>query len=183
MMNIILVGFMGTGKSMVGRRLADNLQFSFLDTDDSIIRLAGKSISDIFSQDGEGVFRTWETRVLKQFVEAGMTRQVIATGGGIVLAEQNWSLMRKLGCVVCLTAEPDVVLKRVGTASDRPLLAGTQAEVIQRIRALLAQRQSAYAKADWTCDTGPLDIHEAAEAIKIYYEKNLGRKGLDETVC
>ncbi|MCK5219281.1 shikimate kinase, partial [bacterium] len=117
MKGLILVGFMGTGKTVVGRELASRLKWDMLDTDDLIITRAGKSISRIFSEDGEPNFRTRETGVLEALMADNTVPRVIATGGGIVLAENNWSLLRALGQVICLSANSEVIQQRVGTAA------------------------------------------------------------------
>jgi len=176
MSGIVLVGFMGTGKTVIGRSLAARLQFSFVDTDDLIVEQAGKSISHIFAEDGEPAFRTLETRILTQLVATPIKERVIATGGGIVLADQNWPLLRQLGDVICLSAEPEVILQRVGLAQDRPLLAGTPAEVRLRIQSLLAQREAAYAKADWICNTSNRAPRMIVEEILRWREAKASQK-------
>ncbi|MCK5218305.1 shikimate kinase, partial [bacterium] len=114
---------------------------------------------------GEPVFRVMETGMLEALMTDNMAPRVISTGGGIVLAENNWSLLRNLGWVICLTADPEVIRQRVGTAVDRPLLAGTPEEVRGRIYKLLQERQEAYAKADWLCDTNQRTPAEIADQI------------------
>ncbi len=165
MRGFVLVGFMGTGKTVVGRELASRLQWEMLDTDELIVTRAGKSISCIFSEDGEPAFRAMETGVLEALMVDNTAPRVITTGGGIVLAENNWSLLRTLGQVICLSADPDVIRQRVGTATDRPLLAGTPEEVRGRIYKLLQERQEAYAKADWSCNTNQRTPAEIADQI------------------
>ena len=165
MKGLVLVGFMGTGKTVVGRTLAARLQSEFVDTDDIIVQRAGKPISEIFAQDGEPRFRQMETEVLTTLAQASNPRRVIATGGGIVLAEENWLWLRRLGDVVCLTAKPETIRKRVGLAQDRPLLAGEPEEVRERVTSLLAARQAAYARADWTCATDEQTPRQIAEHI------------------
>lgn len=162
---MVLVGFMGTGKTAVGRLLARRLGLELTDTDDLIVRQAGKPITRIFAEEGEPAFRAWETRVLTELARAGQPAQVVATGGGIVLSEANWPLLRRLGDVVCLTAEPETIWRRVGLAPDRPLLAGTESEVRARIQALLAERQPAYARADWQCPTDALTPEQIVQRL------------------
>ncbi|MBN1596441.1 shikimate kinase [candidate division FCPU426 bacterium] len=167
MKGVVLVGFMGTGKTVVGRLLADRLQVPLLDTDECIVKASGKSITAIFAEEGEPCFRNWETRVLEQLAADSSSACVVATGGGIVTIARNWPLLRKLGAVICLQAEPETIWERVGNAPGRPLLAGTRAEVKQRIDKLLAAREEAYAQADFTCVTdrrSPEDI--AADIVK-----------------
>jgi shikimate kinase len=165
MTGIVLVGFMGTGKTAVGQALSRALHFPYMDTDDLIVAQAQKSITRIFSEDGEPAFREWETRILEQLAKGWMQPRVIATGGGIVLADRNWPWLRRLGRVICLQAEPETILQRVGTAPDRPLLAGTREEVSRRIQALLSSRAAAYAQADWHCVTDRRTPQEVADEI------------------
>ncbi len=169
MKSLVLVGFMGTGKNAVGKRLAAQLGRPLVDTDDLVVRLAGKSITRIFAEDGEEAFRDLETEVLRQLVVLPEER-VVSAGGGMVLAERNWPLLRALGKVVCLTAEPEEILKRLGRAEGRPLLAGEPAEVLQRIRAMAASRREAYAKADWTVPTDGQSPEAVAETIARWLE-------------
>ncbi len=171
---VVLVGFMGTGKTAVGRQLARRLRLEMVDTDDLIVRQAGKPITRIFAEDGEAAFRGRETRVLVELASPGQPPRVVATGGGIVLAETNWPLLRQLGDVVCLTAEPESIWRRVGLAQDRPLLAGSETEVRARIQKLLAERQAAYARADWQCATDNLAPDQIARHILDWRESLKG---------
>lgn len=165
MKNIVLVGFMGTGKTEVGRQLADMLQWPLVDTDDLIMVAAGKSIPEIFAQDGEAAFRTLESTVLRDLAEKATGPMIVSAGGGIVLADVNWPWLRRLGHVVCLTAEPQEILQRVGKDENRPLLQGPVEEALDRIQRLLAKRREAYAKADWACATDGLAPAEVAARI------------------
>jgi shikimate kinase len=161
---LVLVGFMGTGKTAVGNALAGRLGWPLTDTDAWIEDNAGKSITRIFAEDGEEIFRDWETRALDAL--GGESEPcVVATGGGIVLAERNWPRLRALGPVVCLTAGAEEILRRVGAAADRPLLAGSPEDVRARVQALLAARRQAYAQADWACATEGKSPAEIAEQI------------------
>jgi len=164
MTGVVLVGFMGTGKTAVGNELANRLGWLLADTDARIVSAAEKAITRIFAEEGEGVFRAWETRVL-EMLAAEPGPAVVATGGGIVLDESNWPRLRALGPVVCLTADVEVILQRVGTAPDRPLLAGTHEQVRARVEALLTSRRAAYAQADWVCPTDGKSPAEIAEQI------------------
>ena len=170
MTSVVLVGFMGTGKTVVGQALAARLQYTFVDTDELITQRAGKFISNIFSDDGEPAFRALETELLRYLTGQPLGKQVISTGGGIVLAEHNWPLLRRLGDVICLGANPESILQRVGKAQDRPLLAGTRAEAWERIQTLLAQREIYYAKADWTCDTNKRTVPMIVNTIVQWQE-------------
>ena len=165
MKNIVLVGFMATGKTEVGKALAKRLNWEYKDTDELIIDKVGKSIPEIFKLEGEEFFRSQETILLEELVKLGLEKTVVATGGGIVLASDNWEWLSKLGRVICLKTKPEVILERVGTSQDRPLLLGSRAEVRRRIDELLISRQAAYAKADWTCDTSYSKASQVVEKI------------------
>lgn len=160
--NLILVGFMGSGKSAVGRLVAQRLRFQFADTDAIVIERAGMEIEEIFKQHGEPHFRELETRAIESL--AARERYVIATGGGAVLKERNRELLRALGFVVLLTAREEIILDRVSRHSKRPLL--RTADPRQTIERLLAERRPAYeAAAHWTLDTSDITREQAAEAI------------------
>jgi shikimate kinase len=149
--NIIIVGFMGTGKSTVSRLLSERLGWESIDTDEEIERRAGLSIKEMFAEQGETVFRDWESRVLKDVLEQG--KLVVATGGGAVLREINRRRMLSGGWVVCLTADKASLISRVTSAAaagSRPLLAGDAEE---RVTALLESRRYAYDFAHATVDT------------------------------
>jgi len=141
--NIILTGFMGTGKTTVGRRLAERLGRPFVDTDEWIVARAGRSIADIFREEGEGRFREWETRAAKEL--ARQRGLVIASGGRLMLDPDNAAALGRTGPVLCLTAGPAEIMARVAAdETKRPLLAGDDAPA--RVRALLQQRAAAYVR-------------------------------------
>lgn len=160
--NLVLIGFMGTGKSSVGRRVAESLGFAFVDTDQIVVELAGKSIPRIFATDGEERFREWETEALRRCAEKNS--QVIATGGGIVTQPENRELLRRAGHVVWLKADPDVVLRRVARNRDRPLL--QTADPLATIRDLFASRVELYRVcADEEINTTDLTLEETAHGL------------------
>jgi shikimate kinase len=160
--NIVLIGFMGSGKSSIGRLIAGRLGFQFVDTDALVVERAGREIADIFKYDGEEYFRDLETAALESL--AYRERCVIATGGGVVLRERNRELLRELGLVVLLTASEDVIFERVSRNSKRPLL--QTANPRETVSAMLAARQSAYAAAaQWTLDNSTLSHAAAADAV------------------
>ena len=162
-MNIVLTGFMGTGKTAVGKKLAKRLDWKFVDVDELIERSAKLSIARIFTEHGEPVFRRLERRHILRVMQG--RHQVIATGGGAVLDPRNRSRLRASGPVVCLTAKPAAIMRRVNAKSrTRPLLAGST-NPLARVRALLAQRAGAYAHADLTVDTSDLTVDAVVERL------------------
>src|SRR5262245_34753784 len=118
--NLALIGFMGTGKSSVGRSLADHLRFGFVDTDELIECRAGQTISEIFKQHGEPVFRDLESKVVTEL--SSQQRLVISTGGGLAANPENLASLKTHALVVCLWASPDTIWERVRLQSHRPLL-------------------------------------------------------------
>ena len=164
--NIILVGFMATGKSHVGRILSEQTGWPLVDADGEIVRRAGKSIQRIFDDEGEAAFRD-----LERLVIAGLcagTQQVISAGGGAFVDAANQKLMLASGLVVCLSATPETIYSRVSEADGgggpvRPLLTGDNQ--IERIQSLLAQRADAYAQAHHTVETDSLTPQQVAERI------------------
>lgn len=168
MKNIVLTGFMGTGKTEVGRILSRKLGYVLVDADTEIEKEQGITITEIFKQYGEPKFREIESNVIKRLSE--IKNAVISTGGGAVLRQENMDNLRKNGVIICLTASPETILKRTGNNNDRPLL---QVEnPLQKIKELLEFRRPYYEKADIMIDTegkGPLQV---AEEI-IYKVKSL----------
>ena len=159
--NIALIGFMGSGKTTVGRMVADQLRFSFLDTDHEIELRTGKSISEIFEQSGEVAFRDLEHELV---VELGRrTRTVISTGGGLPVNPANLENLKRHALVVCLWASPDRIWERVRHHSHRPLLNGP--DPLGRIRALLAEREPFYRQADVLLNTELRSLKEVAHQI------------------
>lgn len=161
--NIVIVGFMGTGKSTVSRILSERLGWERIDTDEEIERRAGKSIPQLFAEDGEQCFRDWESKVLED-VLAG-SGKVVATGGGAVLRESNRRVMLSGGWVVALTADKNSLIKRVTSSSaagTRPLLAG---DAEARVTALLESRRHAYDFAQATIDTSRLSPTDVAQMM------------------
>ena len=162
-MNIILTGFMGTGKTSVGKRLAKRMGWQFIDVDRLIEASAKRSIPELFAQRGEAVFRRLERRCISRIIHDRY--QVIATGGGAFVDPHSRARLRLSGPVICLTATPQTVLARVGRKiATRPLLAKGH-DPLARIRTLLRQRAPAYAKADLSIDTSHLAIEDVVERL------------------
>lgn len=159
--NIALCGFMGTGKSSVGRLVAETLHFAFLDTDTVIEARAGKSISQIFDEQGEAAFREWEKRIVKELELRDRT--VIATGGGLVMDPDNLARLKSHALVVCLWASPETIWSRVKNQSHRPLL--NEADPLAKIRSLLAERASAYKQAEVLLSTELRSAREVAQQV------------------
>ena len=161
MPNIVLVGFMGTGKTSVGRRISKQLAMPLIDTDCVIEQDSGKVISDIFAAHDESYFRNLESAAVCKV--SGLDNQVIATGGGIVLRESNLKLLKKNGIVFCLTASPETIWKRVRRSTHRPLIQTSRS--LNEIRRMLADRAPYYARADHDIQTTGLSIYEVANRI------------------
>lgn len=164
---LILTGFMGSGKSSVGRVLAARLACRFVDLDAEIVVTAGRSINDIFAHDGEQTFRSMESACLKRMLGGG--RSVIATGGGVVLADDNRSCMRRQGVVVNLVVSLPQVLKRLHGAADRPLFAGGNAA--NSVKLLMDGREQFYADADIRIDTDGKSVEDVAAEILRFLEE------------
>lgn len=158
--NVVLIGFMGTGKSTVGASLAARLDYSFIDLDEEIVQRDGRSIPDIFAQDGEAYFRDAESRALADLMNK--ERVIIATGGGCVLREANCKVMQQHGFVVHLTAELDTIVDRVKGDHNRPLLQGDASE---RVRSLMTARQGKYDFAHAVIPTDGLQVEEISDAV------------------
>lgn len=158
--NIVLVGFMGTGKTTIGRLLAKQMNWTFVDTDTTIEQEQGTVISQLFETLGEAQFRRIETDTLKRVLNA--RQQVIATGGGAVLAEENCRAMLQDGYVVALIANSSTIIQRVGGDQSRPLLKG---DLHGRVTSLLELRKTAYDFADVKIDTTTQSIEQIIESI------------------
>lgn len=141
--NLYLVGMMGAGKTTVGKLLAQHLGYGFVDTDDVIAQAAGRSITQLFAEEGEAAFRQLESDVLAQV--CAYTKLTIATGGGIVLQQKNWSYLHH-GLVVWLDVPVELLYNRLAEDTTRPLLQDTDPKA--KLRSLLEQRTPLYSQAD-----------------------------------
>jgi shikimate kinase len=168
--NLVLIGFMGSGKTSVGRCIAEQLRFQFLDTDELIESRTGKTISDIFSENGEAVFRDLEHQVVEELSVREQT--VISTGGGLPANPENFASLKQHALIVCLWASPDKIWERVRNQSHRPLL--MDADPQGKIRALLAARESAYRQADVLVNTEWRSVREVA--MQVIHHFNSARK-------
>jgi shikimate kinase len=159
---LILTGFMGSGKSTVGRVLAERLGCRFVDLDAKIVTAAGCSISDLFARDGEDGFRKLESFQLEQVLTVG-EGSVVATGGGAVISAQNRTLMRSRGVIINLKVTLEQLLTRLNGCTDRPLLAGGDAA--KRAATLMDEREQYYADADIRIDTDEKSVEDVAAEI------------------
>ena len=141
--SVFLIGMMGTGKTTVGKRLARELNYRFFDTDVLIERVSGKTINQIFTEDGEKNFRTLETKIIAEL--SACTRSAIATGGGIVIEQENWAYLHQ-GLIVWLDASPQLLLDRLANDDTRPLL--QDRDPATKLKSLLEYRRPLYARAD-----------------------------------
>jgi shikimate kinase len=165
--NLALVGFMGAGKSTVGRRVARQLDLEFVDTDDEIERQTGRRVSEIFAGEGETVFRALERELVRNLV-AGQGR-VIATGGGLVCQPGNMDLLKSSCLVVCLWASPDTIWERVRQQTHRPLLRvpDPRAEIAR----LLAAREPHYREADVLVNSGLRSLRDVALQVAHHFDR------------
>lgn len=160
--NIILTGFMGAGKTSVGTRLAQELGFAFVDVDQLIEADQKIAITEIFSAFGEPFFRDVESRIIKQVLE--LEGQVVSTGGGAVIRDENRRAFKEGGITVCLMARPEVIYERIRHETHRPLL--RVEDPLAKIRELLAAREQFYKHADVIIDTSGKSVDDVLEELK-----------------
>ena len=166
MNHVILIGFMGCGKSSVGKALADAMGIPFVDTDGMIEEQAGRKINDIFREDGEEYFRELETSVLKQLLSA-QERKVIAVGGGLPVREINREYLKRLGTVVYLLAKVETLTGRLEGDNTRPMLRG--GELKKRIETLMDARGELYGEAADVCvEPDDKDFEQIVKEIMAY---------------
>lgn len=159
--NIVLAGFMGTGKSTVGELIAQQLGWEVVDSDSLIAERFGMSIPDIFAKQGESIFRGYEAQIAQEL--ALRQKLVIATGGGMLVNPDNLSQLQQTGLVVCLNATPEEIEARVGDGQGRPLAFNW--------RELLEKRREAYARIPHQVDTTGRDPQEISEEIIDLWQK------------
>ena len=168
MKNIVLIGFMGAGKTVVGKKLAEKLGYSYLDTDSIIETKQKKSINDIFAEDGEEAFRRMETAVIEKLSHEG--KHVISTGGGMILRPENVLIMRKIGPMILLWASPEAIYDRIKDDKNRPLL--DVSEPLLKIKEILNFRTPIYKNvADHIVDTSRLSPDDACNRIVKFVRK------------
>jgi shikimate kinase len=159
-MSVSLTGFMGTGKTTVGRLLAQRLRKPFIDSDERIEQLEGCSVATLFADRGEPNFRALERQVVADAVQ---TDAVVATGGGAIVDPVTYQRMHEAGPIVCLVADVETILRRTAADRTRPLLENGERRT--RISQLLSERAAAYARADVTVDTTGRDVEAVLEDI------------------
>lgn len=159
--NIVLAGFMGTGKTSVGRIVSERLHKAFLELDEIIEKKEGLPISEIFKAKGEPYFRKLEKEIVKE--ASCKEGAVISAGGGAIVDEENLSSLKNNGIIICLKASSAVILKRVGRLKTRPLL--NVPDPKKAIEELLEKREPYYNKADFVIDTSDLTVEQAADKI------------------
>lgn len=161
-MNVVLTGFMGSGKSAVGRCLAQRLGWSFFDTDEMIERDTHRTIAEIFNQKGEALFRDLESKAVA--LVSMLDQTVIATGGGVPLKDENMRLLEKNGAIFCLTAKPESLLQRLGSKIvTRPLLKGR--DPLLAMEDLLKAREKSYRRCTHRLATDDLTVEQVADRI------------------
>jgi shikimate kinase len=174
MLNLVLIGYMGTGKSTVGKKLARRLGLKFVDSDHEVERVTGLTINEIFKKYKEVRFRSEEKAALRRLT--ANSGQVISTGGGAVVDPENVEMLKHNGFIVCLTAKPEILFERLKRKKDRPLL--QTADPLATIRKMLTDRAPFYAKADATVDTSEMDLEAViAEVTRLYREYSNQKRG------
>ena len=166
LVNLALIGFMGTGKTSVGRHVAEQLGFEFIDTDELIQADTGRTIADIFARDGEPAFRALEKQLVRKL--SLREKVLIATGGGLPTNAENLAALKSFALVICLWASPEKIWERVKNQSHRPLL--HDADPQKKIRELLAVREPFYRQADVLINTDLRSVREAAQQIVLQYK-------------
>jgi shikimate kinase len=163
-MNVVLIGFMASGKTSVGRRVAKRLGYRFMDTDQFIESQQGRAIGDIFATEGEPYFRALETRLLRRL--RAFTNYVFSTGGGIITTPGNLELLKQIGAVVFLKADPEEILRRLQHDKRRPKVQG--GDLRATVLSLLGERLPLYERADVVIETlGKTPNQVAGEVIRL----------------
>lgn len=170
--NIVITGFMGTGKTTVGKKVAQLLGKTFYDFDQIIEERMKISIKEIFEKYGEIFFRDTESKIVIEFVSK--TDVVIATGGGTLLFNNNYSVLSENSIIFCLIAQKDILRKRLENSFGRPLLSG--GALSERIECLLNERKALYQKLPNPIDTSNLSLSEVASKIIEIYNQHLVTK-------
>ncbi len=165
--NIIICGFMGTGKSVVGKAVSLALGFDFVDTDSLVENRCGKTIAEIFHDDGEEYFRDREKEILSHLP---VHNTVIAAGGGMIIDRGNYRRLSGLGLMILLTASVDTICKRIGNNGSRPLLSGENLN--EKVQGLLSLRQPVYDRIEYRVNTDRMNVADVCDAVTKIYREN-----------
>ena len=168
-MNIILVGFMGTGKTSVAKKLAQVMNMEYISTDGLIEKKEGVSINDIFAGKGEFYFRDLERGIIGEI--SNLDDIVIDAGGGVMINPENVNNLKANGIIICLQADSDTILERMKDKKDRPLL--NVDDKLAKIKELMGKRTAYYQKADYFINTSNLSIDEVVKRIQGFLKKSL----------
>lgn len=170
MKNIVLFGFMGTGKTATGKKLADHLDMEFVEMDGIIEQREGMTINDIFAKKGEPYFRELETRIARELGER--QNLVVSTGGGVVLNQRNIEALEKNGILICLQAAPEEIYRRVAAETHRPLL--NVSDPLARIKELLLVRQPYYNRIEDQIETTGMSLDQVISAVEKIIKRKAG---------
>jgi len=182
---LILTGFMGTGKSSIAPILARRLAWDYIDSDEVLVARAGKPIAAIFESEGEAQFRKLEREVIADLSRdtprcplSGNPRPaVIATGGGVLMDDANYRALNRAGVIICLSARPEVIARRVGRSRmRRPKLLEGGKPLGERIAELMEQRKEAYLRAEAIVDTSDLSVERAADKVLAVFIQHGARR-------
>ncbi|PKM87877.1 MAG: shikimate kinase [Firmicutes bacterium HGW-Firmicutes-12] len=174
--NIVLIGFMGTGKTAVGKRLAGLLNMEFYDTDQEVEAVTGMSITQLYNKYGEVRFISEETLAVKRLTQKN--NSVIATGGGVVLNKENLALLKEKGILISLFARPEIIYERVKRRNNRPIL--KKGDLLENILKLNSEREEIYNSADIHIDTSDLEFSQIIDRVLFYlkeYDKGIDKRG------
>ncbi|MCL2100461.1 MAG: 3-dehydroquinate synthase [Fibromonadales bacterium] len=150
--NIYFTGFMASGKTRIGKLLAERLKLNYVDSDALIVERAGKSIAEIFEQEGEAKFRELEKETIREISQK--ENMVVSLGGGAITKSENAQAVKNSGILICMRAEPEILCERIGRNDNRPLMAGLEPEErLEKIKTMLAEREKFYALADFSIDS------------------------------
>ncbi len=161
--NIVLIGFMGAGKSLVSQHLSDKLKRQVVSTDELIVKTEGRPITEIFAQSGEPYFRALEKKIIQEV--AAKEGVIIDCGGGVVLDPENLAFLKQKGIVFYLSATHEKIYQRIKDQTHRPLL--NVPDPLARLEELLAKRQAFYEQADYIIDTNDNDWQRVCEEIEM----------------
>ncbi|MBC7514904.1 MAG: shikimate kinase [Alkalinema sp. FL-bin-369] len=157
--SLYLIGMMGSGKTTIGKLLADRFEYQFFDTDHLIEQITQQSVSEIFAESGESVFRQLETQVMSEL--SSYVRKMVATGGGIVMTPENWGHLRS-GIIIWLDVPTEVLKSRLESDTTRPILQLSNVDLETKLEALFCDRLELYAQADLRI---AIEHHDTPEII------------------